>query len=294
MANNEQFNASCGNMRPLAYFVLVISIFHVCISQTDIRTIEWTSSGSSSRQRSGIVSDSIVPYRILNSEVIETPIQIESLPDVLANEARGTNRIQNEALASLLNLRQTNGDRNSVFYSQYQGFQPVSLSLTGADSCYTRIKAEFDRAYPRLPSLVPDITSVNTMFDPVPQRISELPRGISPIYVLSRRTDPIAYVPYRLDGTGAPLRVPFHRRTRRLAYPDFPLLIPYTQLSINNRPRNRNYVIFIPFQPDVNRIQNNCLPVSVPVTSRRENFPKYVPYRVRFSRMQPTSVTIQF
>ncbi|XP_061182289.1 uncharacterized protein LOC133190615 [Saccostrea echinata] len=281
-------------MRLLVYSVLAISILHVCISQTEIRRSRWTVSGSSSGQRSGLVSNSIIPYRILNSEVIETPIQIESLPEVLGEEARGTNRIQNEALSSLLNARQTNGDRKSVFYSQYQGFQPVSLSLTDEDSCYTRIKAEFDRAYPRLPSLVSDVTSINTMLDPVPQRVSELPLGISPIYVLSKRTDPIAYVPYRLDSTGAPLRVPFHRETRRLAYPDFPLLIPYTQLSINNRSGNRNYVIFIPFQPNVNRIQSNCLPVSVPVTSRREDFPKYVPYRVRFSRMQPNGLTIQF
>jgi hypothetical protein len=142
-----------------------------------------------------------------------------------------------------------------------------------------RIKTEFDGAYPRLPALVSGTSSRNALLDPVPSRVSNLPSNVSPLYV----QDSIAYVPYKLESTDVPLQVPFNRETRTLAYPELPLLLPYTQLSINDPSENRKYVIFIPFQPDANRNLTRCPPVLVPVLSRKGDFPKYAPYRVQFS-----------
>lgn len=271
-------------MRSSIYIFLAFSVLQSTVSQPDIRRGRtWIIRGRASGQGSGRVSNTVFPYRIVNSEVIENPIRVVSLREVLGGRTLETSGIQNEdsrrrtSLLSDPNARQARRAQKTVFYSQYRGFQPITLSGNDKDSCYMRIKTEFDGAYPRLPSLVSDASSVNTLSDPVPSRVSELPTNMSPLYV----QDSIAYVPYRLESTDVPLKVPFNRETRKLAYPELPLLLPYTQLSINGLSENRKYVIFIPFQPDGSRNLTSCPPVSVPVIFRKGNFPKYAPYRVR-------------
>ena len=274
-------------MWQLTCVIFANAIFQ-CIPQAQIRSSDtWIVDRAPTSGQTVSVSGSALPYRILETDLIDSPVRVVSLRDILS---RGSDPSVIQTGTSRARTR-TRDPSTSVFYSQYDGFQPIRLSVNDEDSCYVRLKSEFDRAYPRLPPLVPDVTSINSLADPVPRRISQLPDGISPLYVTAGAADPIAYVPYRLENQGAPLRVPFFRETRRIAYPEFPLLLPYTQLSIDDSSENRKYVIFIPFQPNVNRVQSSCPSVSVPVISRRGEFPKYVPYRVIYEGRRPASVT---
>lgn len=268
--------------------IIFVNAVLQCIPQTQTRTGNtWIVDEGLTSGGSGSMSDPVFPYRVLGTDLMESPVQTISLRGVLSR-ALNLNRIPNETnRQSTLSM----DPGSSVFYSEYEGFQPITLSVNDQDSCYIRIKSEFDRSYPRLPRLNPNVSSRNSLSDPVPSRVSQLPTGISPIYLLSETTNPIAYVPYRLENKGAPLRVPFDRETRRLAYPEFPLLLPYTQLSINDSSENRKYVIYIPFQPNSNVFRSRCPAVSVPVIFRKGEFPKYAPYRVILESEQPRRIT---
>ncbi|KAK3091419.1 hypothetical protein FSP39_019765 [Pinctada imbricata] len=159
-----------------------------------------------------------------------------------------------------LNPPPSPSESNMTFQSAFPGLDAVTVPDYGNDSWFTFLKAVLDRSIPNPPSLTRNTAPIA---EPVPRRTSDLPRGSSPIYLISARGGP-AYVPFILPEQNHPIYVPFSRETRELMYPYLPLYIPYPDAGINTADMSRRFVAYIPFQPDRFRNSREGAPLTLP------------------------------
>ena len=162
-----------------------------------------------------------------------------------------------------------------TFQSAFPGLPPVTVPDYGDDSWFTYLKAVLDRAMPNPPPLMRNTAPIA---EPIPRRMSDLPRGSSPIYLINLRGGP-AYIPYVLPNQLHPIYVPFNRETRELMYPYLPLYLPYPNAGINRDDIGMRFVAYIPFQPDRFRNSREGAPLIYPHIVSNTEFPMYVDYR---------------
>lgn len=94
-----------------------------------------------------------------------------------------------------------------------------------------------------------------------------------PIKVAPYKSAPSAYVrsdgsgpmfaPYKIATTSFFIYIPLDRKTKKLAYPEYPILIPYTKLSA--KTKYKQYVPYLPFIPDINRGHQPCFDIYMPM-----------------------------
>ncbi|XP_062611025.1 uncharacterized protein LOC134272872 [Saccostrea cucullata] len=172
-------------------------------------------------------------------------------------------------------INATSGSIQSIaFYPQLPGFPVISLPDNARDSCFPRIKAAFDRAFPEIPRANLR-TSDSVGAQPNPRFLSQLPASVQPVY--ARETGP-NFVPYKLPTSQFPMYVALDRETNRLLYPQLKVLLPYAKLATTQWPYGRKYVIYLPFQPDPFRNSSCGEPIYIPFPSRDGEFFIYRQY----------------
>lgn len=161
-----------------------------------------------------------------------------------------------------------------IFYPQLPDFPAISIPDNAKDSCFPRIKAAFDRAFPGLPTTDLKTNDV-TGAQPIPRYVSQLPPFAQPVY--ARETGPI-FVPYKLPTSEFPMYVALDRNTKQPIYPELKALLPYAKLATVQRPYGRKYVVYLPFQPDAFRNSSCGEPIYIPFPNREGEFFFYRQY----------------
>lgn len=107
---------------------------------------------------------------------------------------------------------------------------------------------------------------------PPPRGIYQLPPSVSPVY--GYEEGPI-FVPYKLSNSRFPMYVGLDRQTYKPVYPQLKVLIPYSKLVTTQKPNGRNYVIYLPFQPDGFRNESCGTPIYIPIPGKDGEFYSY-------------------
>jgi hypothetical protein len=168
---------------------------------------------------------------------------VQLLPPTLGGSGSGGAEIQKLFGALLKPFVENNGKRYEPVLPE---FPEIFLTDEEKDTCFAHIKKMFDDAYPKLPELVRTPLPISI---PVPRKASRLPPNVLPNYV-SLLDNGIVYTTYKVPTSRAPIYVPFEKKTMRLAFPAYPIYVPYTKLSADAPWQSNQYYPFIPFQPD--------------------------------------------
>ena len=191
----------------------------------------------------------------------------------------GTGNVQNSISGGLVGspdpLTQQNATNSVTLSPAFPGFSPLELPEMGEDSWFSYLKGLLDRTNSNL-----QIFSNSTgggMF-PIPQRITDVPRGTMPIYIQNFRSNP-AYVPFRLPGQPFNMLIPFNRDNREMMYPYLPIYIPYPNVGIDLPETGQRFVAYLPFQPDRYKASIEGAGVVFPQVSSPGSFPVYVDRR---------------
>lgn len=157
-----------------------------------------------------------------------------------------------------------------TFRPELPGFPSIFLPDYGKDSCFPSVKNAFDRNFPGLPPGLRKINMVSAQSSP--RGIYQLPPSVSPVY--GYEEGPI-FVPYQLSNSRFPMYVGLDRETYKPVYPQLKALIPYSKLVTTQKPYGRDYVIYLPFQPD--RFQNESCgtPIYIPIPGKDGEFYNY-------------------
>lgn len=160
--------------------------------------------------------------------------------------------------------------RALTFRPELPGFQTIFLPDFGKDSCFASVKNAFDRNFPYLPPGLRKLDMVSAQ--PSPRGIYQLPPSVSPVY--GYEEGPI-FVPYKLSNSRFPMYVGIDRQTYKPVYPQLKVLIPYSKLVTTQKPNGRNYVIYLPFQPDGFRNESCGIPIYIPIPGKDGEFYNY-------------------
>ncbi|XP_061181652.1 uncharacterized protein LOC133190180 [Saccostrea echinata] len=176
-----------------------------------------------------------------------------------------------------LNVPQTQQNTSSpvILAPAFPGFAPLQFPDLGDDSWFSYLKGLLDRTSPNLQIFS---NSTGGGMYPIPQRLTDLPRGTMPIYIKNFRSNP-AYVPFKLSGQPFNLLIPFNRDNREMMYPYLPLYIPYPNVGIDVPEIGMRFVAYLPFQPDRYRTSREGAGVIIPQLSAPGSFPIYVDRR---------------
>lgn len=157
----------------------------------------------------------------------------------------------------------------------FPGFAPLQLPELGDDSWFSYLKGLLDRTNPDLRIFS---NSTGEGMVPIPQRITDVPRGTMPIYIKNFRSNP-AYVPFRLPGQPYNMLIPFNRDNREMVYPYLPIYIPYPNVGVDVPEAGQRFVAYLPFQPDRYKASSEGAGVVFPQLSSAGSFPVYTDRR---------------
>lgn len=157
-----------------------------------------------------------------------------------------------------------------TFRPELPGFPSIYLPDYGKDSCFPSVKNAFDRNFPGLPPGLRKIDMVSAQ--PSPRGIYQLPLSVSPVY--GYEEGPI-FVPYKLSNSRFPMYVGLDRETYKPVYPQLKALIPYSKLVTTQKPYGRDYVIYLPFQPDRFRNDSCGTSIYIPIPGKDSEFYNY-------------------
>lgn len=145
------------------------------------------------------------------------------------------------------------------------------------DPCFERVKEAFAKAYPGLPKNL--YTPIDGEGYPEPKYVKELPPHGFPAYAGRY----LLYVPYRLPTSSFPMYVPFHYRSAQLAIKEFPLLLPFSQLTASQPKYGREYPVYLPFMSEQVK-KNSGLPcgsfIHIPFPAGKKEFYRYKYFRL--------------
>jgi hypothetical protein len=72
--------------------------------------------------------------------------------------------------------------------------------------------------------------------------------------------------------------VAIDKNTKQPVYPELKILLPYSKLAATQQPYGREYVIYLPFQPDPFRNSSCGEPIYIPFPNRDGEFFSYRQY----------------
>ncbi|KAK3094820.1 hypothetical protein FSP39_006639 [Pinctada imbricata] len=212
----------------------------------------------------------VAPGRVATG--FRTPFSpLNTLTGIIPTQTRGTQQPV-PTLATPTNNAgsQPTPPRNlpeSLTFNPLSGAQsPVTITSSDVDTLYARVKAIFDRAFPDLPPL--RRTNVRVLF-----QLQRSPTLVDATAVLSNDLSTL-YVPYQIPDRSDIAFIPFDRTTKELKYPSRAILLPYPLLTV--QVGERNFPVYLPFQPDSSRPPNVVPRVFIPFENPPEPIADYV------------------